>query len=81
MEYFKNKNSILVNFGGPCDGKYWYIIWPFAKFYGNLVHFVAICQILWLFGIYFPVLVCCPTKNLATLPQTFTLTLSSGFDF
>jgi hypothetical protein len=32
----------------------WYISWNFGTFYGYLVYF-------------FPVLVCCPKKNLATL--------------
>jgi hypothetical protein len=36
-------------------------------FYGHLVHFTAIWYILWLFGIYFPALVFCTKKNLATL--------------
>jgi hypothetical protein len=44
-----------------------YILWPFILFYGLSVYFVAIWNILWLFGIYFPVLVCCTKKNLATL--------------
>jgi hypothetical protein len=34
----------------------WYILWPFGKLSGHLV--------------YFPVLVCCTEKNLATLPYT-----------
>jgi glucose-6-phosphate-specific signal transduction histidine kinase len=36
-------------------------------FYGHLVSFKAIWYILWSFGIYFPVLVCCSKKNLTTL--------------
>jgi Na+/H+-dicarboxylate symporter len=36
-------------------------------FYGHLVYFVAIWCILWLFGMFSPVLVCCTKKNLATL--------------
>jgi hypothetical protein len=31
------------------------------------IYFVAVCHILWLFGTYFPVLVCCTKKYLATL--------------
>jgi hypothetical protein len=31
---------------------------------------MAICYIFWLFGILFPVLVCCSKKNLATLIWT-----------
>jgi hypothetical protein len=30
---------------------------------------MAIWYILWLFGICFPVLVCCTKKNMATLPE------------
>jgi hypothetical protein len=43
-------------------------------FYGHLVHFTVFCYILWTFGIvcgnlvFFPVLVFCNKKNLATLP-------------
>jgi hypothetical protein len=53
------------------------ILWPFGIFCGHLVYVVAIWYILWPFGIFcghlayfmviFPVLVCCPKKNLATL--------------
>jgi hypothetical protein len=32
-----------------------------------MVYFTAIWYILWSFGIFFPVLVCCAEKNLATL--------------
>jgi hypothetical protein len=49
-----------------------------GKFYVNLVFFTAISYIVWPFGIfcgnfgnYFPVLVCCTTKNLATLLCTW----------
>jgi hypothetical protein len=38
-----------------------------GKFCGHLVYFVAICYILWLFGMVFFVLVCSTKKNLATL--------------
>jgi hypothetical protein len=42
-------------------------------FYGHLVNFTDFCDILWTFGIvrgnfiFFPVLVFCTKKNLATL--------------
>jgi hypothetical protein len=36
-------------------------------FYGYRKYFMAIWYILWSFGIFFPVLVCCTKKNLATL--------------
>jgi hypothetical protein len=39
-------------------------------FYGHLVYFVAISYILWIFGIFFPVLVCCAVKNLAAPLQS-----------
>jgi hypothetical protein len=46
-------------------------------FYGRLVHFTVFCYILWTFGIargdlvyFFPVLVFCTKKNLATLVCT-----------
>jgi hypothetical protein len=44
----------------------------YGLFYGHLVYFVAILNIVWLFGIYFPVLICCAKRNLANpglLPQ------------
>jgi hypothetical protein len=37
-----------------CFVAIWYVLWPFGIFYGYLVYF-------------FPVLVCCATKNLATV--------------
>jgi hypothetical protein len=52
----------------------WSILWSFVIFYGHLVHFTVFCYILWTFGIvrgnlvyFFPVLVFCTKKNLATL--------------
>jgi hypothetical protein len=39
MAYFQTKIPILVNFGGSCNGKCWYILWPFGLFYGHLVYF------------------------------------------
>jgi hypothetical protein len=43
----------------------WYTLWPFASFYGHLVHVVAIYYII-------PLLVNCIKKNLATLFETVT---------
>jgi hypothetical protein len=51
---FKPKIPIWVNFGGPCNGRCWYIICPFGLFHDYTVYFVAIWYILWLFDIYFP---------------------------
>jgi hypothetical protein len=36
-------------------------------FYGHLVHFMDFWYGWWLFGMFFPVLVFCTKKNLATL--------------
>jgi hypothetical protein len=55
----------------------WYILQPFGILYSHLVYFTAIRYILWLFGIFSPVLVCCSKKNLAAL----TLTGISTFKF
>jgi hypothetical protein len=41
----------------------WFILQP-------LVYFVAIWNILWLFGIFSPILVCYTKKNLATLAKS-----------
>jgi hypothetical protein len=58
---FKPKIPIWVNFGGSCNTRSWYIIWPFGLFYSYLLH-------LWSFGtLCFPILVCWPNINLATL--------------
>jgi hypothetical protein len=70
------KIQILVYFGEPWNGKCWYS-------YGHLeyltsiwyMYIVAIWYILWSFGIYFTVLVCCTQKNLATLVDTVYLYL------
>jgi hypothetical protein len=39
---FKPKRPIWANFGGPWNGKGWYILYPFEIHYGQLVHFMAI---------------------------------------
>jgi hypothetical protein len=51
---FKPKIPIWVNFGGPLNGKCWFILRPFGifnarplgKFYGHLVYFTAMSNIL-----------------------------------
>jgi hypothetical protein len=50
---FKPKIPIWVNFGGSCNGRFSCIMWPLVLFYSYLVYFVAICYILWLFGIFY----------------------------
>jgi hypothetical protein len=63
---FIPKIPFWVKFGGSCNGRCWYILRPFGKFYGQLVNSTAIRFILWSFGIFLPALVCCTKKNLAT---------------
>jgi hypothetical protein len=31
--------QIWINFGGPWNGKFWYILWPCEIYYGHLVYF------------------------------------------
>jgi hypothetical protein len=66
---FEPKIPIWVNFGGSCNGRCWYILWPFDLFYSRLVYFAAIWYIWYKIGINFHVLVFCIEKNLATLVQ------------
>jgi hypothetical protein len=50
---FKPKIQVWENFGGPCKGRCWYIIWPFALFCvlpfdifcGRLANFMVIWYI------------------------------------
>jgi hypothetical protein len=46
---FKPKIPILVNLGGFCNGKTWYIFRPIGLFYGRWKYFMAIWYILWYF--------------------------------
>jgi hypothetical protein len=75
-----------VNFGGSCNGNCWYILWTYGLFYGHWKYFVAIWYISWSVGIFSPVLVCCSTKNLATLiiirpkGRTQAKNVSRGFE-
>jgi uncharacterized membrane protein YiaA len=52
---------------GFCNRRCWSILRPFGLFYGYLVYFVTLWYIFSLFGTFFPVLVYCTMKNLATL--------------
>jgi hypothetical protein len=72
---FEPKIQIWVNFGGCCDVRCWYYLWPFSQCYGHLVYFMPICNILRIL-VYFkviwyilPVLVICRKNNLATLKE------------
>jgi hypothetical protein len=44
---FKPNIPNWVNFGGPWNGKYWYILCPFGIYYGHLEYFMAILVIKW----------------------------------
>jgi hypothetical protein len=61
---FKPEIPNWVNLGSLAieDGDiFWPILSLFCIFYGHSVYFVEIC-------VFFPVLVCCMKKNMATLP-------------
>jgi hypothetical protein len=49
------KIPFWVQFGGTCNGRYWYMLWPFGIF-------VAMWYILCLFGIFSPVWYVVPRK-------------------
>jgi hypothetical protein len=56
-----------VNFGGSCDGRCWYILWPFGLFDGHLSIFYSFWVYFMVIWYFFPVLVSFSEKNLATL--------------
>jgi hypothetical protein len=45
MAYFQTKIPIWEKFGGSCNGRCGYILWPFGLFYGHLVYFMVIWYI------------------------------------
>jgi hypothetical protein len=47
------KIPIWVNFGCSCNGRCLSILWQFGLFYDNLVYFMDIWCILWLYDIFF----------------------------
>jgi hypothetical protein len=55
----------------------WYVLWSSGIYYSHLVY----VPILWSFGIFSPVLVCCTKKNLATLRQQQTDSLQTDIVF
>jgi hypothetical protein len=66
MAYFQTKNPNLSKFWSILQ---WKILLSFGLFYGHLVYLMAISYILWLYGVFFPVLVCCTKTNLAALAK------------
>jgi hypothetical protein len=64
---FEPKIPIWINFGGPCDGRCWYILWPFGLFYGHLSILYGLLVYFMVIWYIFPVLVSFSKKNLATL--------------
>jgi hypothetical protein len=54
MVYFQNKLSVLVHFGSPFNGKFWYILRLFGILGGHLLYFMVISYMLWQFDIYYP---------------------------
>jgi hypothetical protein len=62
------------------------IFWPFGThtylYCGHLVHFLVIWYILWSFGIFFPVLVCCNEKIWQPWLKSFIVsrTISNSFE-
>jgi hypothetical protein len=70
MVCFRTKNPTLGKFWRVLQRKilaYFMNIWSILRHYK---YFMAIWYILWLFGIFSPVLVSCTKKNLATLSES-----------
>jgi hypothetical protein len=40
--FSNQKSQFWINFGGPCNGKSWYILWPFGLFYCYWKYLMAI---------------------------------------
>jgi hypothetical protein len=70
MVCFQTKNPNLGKFWRVLQWKMFAFLCPFGLFYGHWKHFMTIWYILWSFGTFLPVLVCCSKKNLATLRPT-----------
>jgi hypothetical protein len=69
---FLPKIPILIYFGGPYRGKFWYIVWSFGRFNEDLVYFVMILEYFWSFDIFSQFWYAVPRKNLATLVSTYS---------
>jgi hypothetical protein len=71
MVYFQTKNPNWGKFWRALDWKMLSYLCPFGIFYGQLGYFMTILVNFCSFGTFFPVLVSCATKNLATLVHSF----------
>jgi hypothetical protein len=56
MVCFQTKNPNLGKFWRVLKWKFFYILRPSGLFYGHRKYFIAIWDILWSFGTFFPVL-------------------------
>jgi hypothetical protein len=59
---FEPKIPVLVNFGWSCNGRCWYILWPFGQFSGHLAQFMTIWYIFPRFGTFYPLWYVVPRK-------------------
>jgi hypothetical protein len=64
---FKPKIPIRVNFDGYCDGRCWYILWPFGLLYRHLAYFTASFGIFYGNLVHFPRFGKLQQKHLAIL--------------
>jgi hypothetical protein len=64
MVYCQTKKSHLGKFWRSCNGRYWYILWPFDRFSDHLVYYMAVWYFLWSFGMSSRILVSSTKKTL-----------------
>jgi hypothetical protein len=76
MVYYQTQNPILGEFCMVFQWKMLVFCTAILSIFCQMVFLMDIRYILWSFGIFFPVLVCCTVKNLATLRAS-----RGGLDF
>jgi hypothetical protein len=59
---FSNQNPNLGKFWMSCNGRCWFILWPFGQFSRHLLYFMAIWYALWSFAIFSPFWYVAPRK-------------------
>jgi hypothetical protein len=80
--YFRPKITIWVNCRWSCNGRCWYVLWPFGLFYGHLVHFWLFWYILYgHLATFSPVWYVFTKENLATLFGSENMLLICFYDF